>query len=106
MTKIITLDKVLLSDICRIIDDARKGVAVAANSALTLMYWHIGDKIHNYVLERQRATYGQQIVSALSTQLTERYGKDFTTRNLRWMRLMYIKYPKCQTLSSQLAVNA
>ena len=38
----------------------------------------IGDTIHTYVLEGQRAAYGQQIVSALSTKLTELYGKDFT----------------------------
>ena len=69
MTEIISLDKVLLNDICRIIDDARHRVAVTANSAMTMMYWHIGDKIQHYVLEGQRATYGQQIVSALSTKL-------------------------------------
>lgn len=45
------------------------------------MYWHIGDTIRTYVLEGQRAAYGQQIVSTLSTKLTELYGKDFTDRN-------------------------
>lgn len=75
----------LLADVCHIIDEARQNVAQAANSALTMMYWQIGNAIHNYTLEGQRAAYGQQIVSALSTQLTEQYGKDFSERNLRRM---------------------
>jgi hypothetical protein len=61
----------LLADVCHIIDEARQNVAQAANSALTMMYWQIGNTIHNYTLDGQRAAYGQQIVSALSTQLTE-----------------------------------
>ena len=42
----------------------------------------IGDTIRTYVLEGQRAAYGQQIVSALSTKLTELYGKDFTDNSI------------------------
>ena len=71
----------LYSDVCHIIDEARQNVAQVANSALTMMYWQIGNRIHNYILDGQRAAYGQQIVSALSTQLTEQYGKDFSERN-------------------------
>lgn len=59
----------LYADVCHIIDEARQNVALAANSALTMMYWHIGNAINNYTLEGQRAAYGRQIVSALSTKL-------------------------------------
>ena len=85
MNKIVSVDKVLLDNVCHIIDEARQNVASAANSALTMMYWHIGDIINSHVLVNHRAEYGQQIVSALSTQLTELYGKDFSSRNLRRM---------------------
>ena len=61
----------LYSDVCHIIDEARQNVAQVANSALTMMYWQIGNTIHNYTSDGQRAAYGQQIVSALSTQLTK-----------------------------------
>lgn len=44
-------------------------MAVVANSALTMMYWHIGKIINTYMPDNQRAEYGQQIVSALSTKL-------------------------------------
>ena len=50
-----------------------------------MMYWHIGDIINSNVPDNQRAEYGQQIVSALSAQLTELYGKDFYARNIRRM---------------------
>ncbi len=39
------------------------------NSTLTMMYWHIGHRISQNVLDNQRAECGKQIVSTLSTQL-------------------------------------
>lgn len=75
----------LFNDICRIIEGARQRVAVNVNSELTLMYWHIGEQINSEILHNQRAEYGKEIVSTLSTQLQGRYGKDFSLRNLRRM---------------------
>jgi DUF1016 N-terminal domain len=43
------------------------------NSSLVGLYWHIGERIREDVLGYKRAEYGQQIVSALSTQLTFEY---------------------------------
>lgn len=100
MKSINTIDNALLSEVCRIIDEARQNVAVVANSALTMMYWHIGKIINTYVLDNQRAEYGQQIVSALSTQLTEIYGKDFTTRNLRRMIQFSQSFPDIEIVSA------
>lgn len=69
MNEIIKIDKILLDNLCSIIDKARQQVAVSVSNTMTMMYWHIGDTIHTYVLEGQRAAYGQQIVSTLSTKL-------------------------------------
>ena len=44
-------------------------MAISVNSELTLMYWHIGERINKEVLHDQRAEYGKAIVSTLSTQL-------------------------------------
>lgn len=83
---IIQQDKRLFSDICQIIDAARARVAVKANAELTLMYWHIGHRINTDVLGNQRAEYGKQIVSTLSTQLQERFQtSQFSLRSLRRM---------------------
>ena len=75
----------LINDLRQIIDSARSHVAATANYELTMMYWHIGDRIKRDVLNNERAEYGQQIVSTLSTQLTELYGKDFST----WITIVY-----------------
>ena len=75
----------LIDDLRQIIDSARSHVATTANYELTMMYWHLGDRINRDLLNNERAEYGQQIVSTLSTQLTELYGKDFSPRNLHRM---------------------
>lgn len=97
--------KELFDNICRIVDDAKSNLAVTVNSTLTLMYWNIGKTIDSFILGEQRAEYGKQIVSTLSTQLTNNYGKDFTKRNLYRM----IQFSQCfpdinivSTLSAQL----
>lgn len=65
----------LMQDLRQIIEQARGHVAATANYAQTMMYWHIGERINREVLGNQRAEYGKQIVSAVSTQLQEEYGK-------------------------------
>lgn len=97
--EIIHIDRSLLDSICHIINNARQDVAVAVNNSLTLMYWQIGQTINTYVLDGQRATYGKQIVSTLSTQLTELYGKDFSERNLRRMIQFSQSFPDREIVS-------
>ena len=63
----------LLGDLRKIIDSARSHVAATANYELTMMYWHIGDRINRDVLNNERAEYGQQIVSHVATQLQQEY---------------------------------
>ena len=60
----------LIQDLRQIIEQARGHVAATANYAQTMMYWHIGERINRDVLGNQRAEYGKQIVSTVSTQLT------------------------------------
>ena len=61
----------LIQDLRQIIEQARSHVAATANYAQTMMYWHIGERINREVLGNQRAEYGKQIVSQVSTQLQE-----------------------------------
>ena len=75
----------LLGDIRQLIEQSRGQLATAVNSALTMLYWHIGHRIRTEVLGSERATYGEQIVSALSRQLEADYGRGFSAKNLRHM---------------------
>lgn len=51
-----------------------QNVAVAVNAEIALLYWNIGKRINQEVLNFNRAEYGKQIVATLSRQLTEEYG--------------------------------
>lgn len=68
----------LLTDLRRMIDDARAHVAQTANSTLTMLHWEVGQRIRTEVLGEARASYGEQIVASLSQQLLPLYGRGFT----------------------------
>lgn len=50
-----------------------------------MLYWHVGLCVQREVLKNERAEYGEQIVSTLSTQLVAEYGQAFGARSLRRM---------------------
>ncbi len=90
----------LYKDICRVIEQARSYVAQTTNSSLTLMYWHIGDRINKELFDGERAAYGKQIVSQLATKLQEQYGKrGFQERNIRRMMQFAELYPDFEIVS-------
>ena len=75
----------LLADVRHMIEATKSQVASTVNSAMTLMYWHIGDRINREVLGCARAAYGRQIVETLAHKLTADYGKGFDIKSLRRM---------------------
>lgn len=85
--------RILLKDLRQMIDAARGQVALSVNSALTLLYWEIGTRIRQEVLQHKRAEYGARIVSALGRQLGAEYGRGFTARNLASMIRFAEVYP-------------
>ena len=94
----------LYSEISLLINEARKQVATQVNTALLYTYWNIGKLIiEDEQAHQHRAEYGKQPLKELSKRLTADYGKGFSRANLQWMRLLYVNYPKCQTLSSKLS---
>ncbi len=75
----------LIGDIRSLIETARQNVAVTVNAGLTILYWQIGNRIRQDILEKKRAEYGQEIVVTLSRQLVSEFGEGFTDKNLRRM---------------------
>lgn len=76
----------LVNDLRQIINDARNRVAANVNTELTLMYWHIGERINREILGNERAEYGKQIVVTVSRQLQEDFGaKGFDEKSIRRM---------------------
>lgn len=87
----------LFDRVATILDEARSRVVRSVNSEMVLAYWHIGRELVEH-LQRggTRADYGNQLVEALSKRLTERFGRGFSTTNLRYFRSFYLAYPKRQ----------
>lgn len=93
--------KSLIQDIRKIIEQARGHVASTANYTLSMMYWHIGERVNAEVLKNKRAEYGKKIVASLSRQLREEYGaKGFDEKNIRRMMQFAQEFPKEQIVAS------
>lgn len=48
----------LLKDLCNMIDKTQQSVASAVNAGLTMLYWHVGDRMRREILLEERAEYG------------------------------------------------
>lgn len=75
----------LFEQIKNLIEQSRRNVAISVNTELTLLYWQVGQTIHQDILRHNRAEYGKQVISGLSEQLLTTYGKSFSEKNLRRM---------------------
>jgi len=90
----------LIQDLRQIIEQARGRVAATANYELTMMYWHIGERINREVLDNKRAEYGKQIVASVARQLQEEYGKKgFEERTIRRMMQFAQMFPDIKIVS-------
>ncbi len=89
--------------VCAVLANARRQAYRAVNSAMVQAYWQIGRLI---VEEEQngkaRAEYGKAILAELSQRLTAEFGKGFDASNLRYMRMFYQAFPKCDALRHEL----
>lgn len=90
----------LVDDLRQIINQARNRVAVNVNAELTLMYWHIGERINREVLGNERAEYGKQIVATVSQQLQLEFGsKGFEPRTIHRMMQFASMFPDIKIMT-------
>ena len=75
----------LVQELSVLIEESKQHVSRVANSSLTLLFWHIGKRINEEILNNERAEYGKQIVVKVSRQLENRLGRNFVERNVRRM---------------------
>ena len=98
--------KDLLGDIRRLIEETRSAVARTVNTGLTMLYWRIGKRINEEILNGQRADYGKQMLATLSQELTRNYGRGFSYSSLTRMVRFAQAFPDgpiVATLSQQLS---
>ena len=98
--------KDLYKNISKLLYNARKKVNQAINRAMVYTYFEIGRLI---VEEEQngekRAEYGKKLLENLSEKLSKEFGKGFSVRNLRQMRMFYLKYSIRQTPSAEFKLS-
>ncbi len=83
----------LLTDISRVIQDARRAVTRSVNTLMTMTYWLIGRRIVDHEQRgSSRAEYGEEVIERLSVDLQSRFGRGFGRRNLFQMRAFYLAY--------------
>ncbi|MBA3036535.1 MAG: DUF1016 domain-containing protein [Desulfobacterium sp.] len=92
----------LISDIRRLIETARHNVAVTVNTRLTILYWQIGIRIRQDILNEKRAEYGEEILPTLSAKLVPEFGNGFGARNLSRMVRFAEVFPEGKILSTLL----
>ena len=98
----------LFIELSQLIEQSKQQVAVQANSALTILFWQVGSRINQKILQNKRAEYGKQIVPTLSTQLENKYYTNFEVKNLRRMMKFAEQFTDSQIvvpLSRQLMLN-
>ena len=96
------LDTGFYQNIKKVLEDARKRVYRNIQNEMVLAYWQIGKMIVEKQNGDRRALYGDGLVKELSDKMTKDYGKGFDERNLRFMRQLYLAYPKWNAVRTEL----
>ncbi|WP_419693049.1 PDDEXK nuclease domain-containing protein [Mannheimia haemolytica] len=85
-----------VNEISQLIQSSKQRMTVAVNAELTLLYWHIGKRINDYILQGERAEYGQEVVKNLAQSLTEQFGKGWSKRHLNYTMQFTATFPNLE----------
>jgi predicted nuclease of restriction endonuclease-like (RecB) superfamily len=92
----------ILSELSELLEQSRRLTARSVNAIMTATYWEIGRRIVEIEQKgAERAEYGGELLKRLSKDLTDKFGRGFSRQNLQQMRLFYLSWQKCQTLSGK-----
>lgn len=92
-----------ISEIRRIIDEARTDAVRSVDFCRVMMYWNIGKRIFEEEQQgKDRADYGTYLIKNLANNLEPEYGSGFGVRQLEQCRQFYRLYPIANALRSQL----
>ena len=104
--KKVNVNNNIYQNISELLQQARKNINKVINSAMVHTYFEIGKMIVEEEQEgKKRAEYGKKLLETLSKKLTVEFGKGFSERNLKQMRMFYQKYSIGQTLSAQFKLS-
>ena len=95
----------LYTDISGMIYNTKNDIKNQMNNSIIALYWNIGKKLSNEILQGQKAEYGKNLIGELSSRLTTEYGKGFEKSSVFKMVKFYEEFSdfeKVMILSQQL----
>ena len=85
--------------IIALVEQARQSVVRNINSTMVFTYYHIGRMlVEEWQKGEKRAEYGTQLLTNVSANLTNAFGKGFSVQNLERMRSFFLIYSNSSTL--------
>jgi predicted nuclease of restriction endonuclease-like (RecB) superfamily len=83
----------LLTGVTKLLEEARHASARSVNEILIVTYWEIGRRIVEYEQKgSEKPGYGEEIIDRLALDLTHRFGRGFSRRNLFLIRSFFLTY--------------
>lgn len=90
----------LVTEVGKILEVSRRDFVKSTNLIMTTTYWLIGQRIVEYEQQGQlRAEYGETLIQQLALDLTQKFGRGFSKRNVEQMRRFYLLWPSVQKAS-------
>ncbi len=92
----------LVEQIVTLVQQSKQQVARSVNQTITLTYWQIG----RYIVEfeqtgEKRAKYGKELLENLARDLTKKFGRGFSYRNINLFRQFYLTFPILQSVIAE-----
>ena len=92
----------LLRNMAALIEAGRQNAVRQVNTVLMATHWFMGRRIVEYEQKgKTRAGYGEALLLELGNDLSSKFGKGFSERNLKLMRQFYLNYPIRQSLIAE-----
>lgn len=99
-----------LVDIDNIYKDIKEKIIIARgkmlkhiDTTMTEVYWYVGKITYELSNNSTKASYGKQIIEALSKRLTKEFGSGFSPVSIRRMRKFYEFYPIWSAVPTKLS---
>jgi len=93
--------KSFVSELRKLLENARHQAARAVNAILTATYWEIGRRIVEYEQGgKARAEYGEELLKRISDDLTSQIGRGFGISHVKMMRQFYLAYSNLKNRQS------
>ena len=103
----ISTEDALFNMVSALIEESRRHVAKAVNTAMVYTYYGVGQYIVDYEQGgNYRAAYGKGVLARLSSKLTDKYGRGWSVETLTKCRKFYNIYAISSAPRTESAVKA